>query len=226
MNWFINDRFVCAMSADNMSGGIPAHFRTYNAYQNQMPNCKIWEAARATSAAPTFFKQITIEDMGTATTFVDGGLGCNNPTARVLLEAKLLFPERYVSCMISIGTGQARTIAIPKPGLFQNIIPKDVITALKRIAVDCERTAQEVASRFTDISGVYFRFNVDQGMQGIGLGDWERLNHVSAHTRAYLNMHDNNQRVNEAVSAIRARRTSVATSAVGRWFFDIVIFET
>ncbi|KAG9079377.1 hypothetical protein FS749_008570, partial [Ceratobasidium sp. UAMH 11750] len=206
--------FVCAMSAENMTARMPCRFRTYNGYQNQMPNCKIWEAARATSAAPTFFKQIAIEDMGTTTTFVDGGVGCNNPTAQILAEAKLVFPDRYISCVISIGTGQAKTIAIPKPGLFQNIIPKDVIKALTRTAVDCEATAQDIASRFMDYPGVYFRFNVDQGMQGIGLGDWERLGQVSAHTRAYLGLHENNKRVNEAVAAIRAKRTAVSTNAV------------
>ncbi|KAF8596885.1 FabD/lysophospholipase-like protein [Ceratobasidium sp. AG-I] len=208
--------FVCAMSAENMNGGIPSQFRTYNAYNNQMPNCKIWEAARATSAAPTFFKQITIEDMGTSTTFVDGGLGCNNPTGRVLAEAKLLFPNRYIACMISIGTGHAKTITVPKPGLFQNILPLDVIKALQRIATDCERTSQDVAARFTDVDGVYFRFNVDQGLQQIGLGDWERLGKVSAHTRAYMRLHDNDKRANDAAAALRAKRPTVATTTVGR----------
>ncbi|QRV73665.1 patatin-like phospholipase protein [Ceratobasidium sp. AG-Ba] len=208
--------FVCAMSADNMNARIPVRFRTYNGYQNQMPNCRIWEAARATSAAPTFFKQISIEDFGLKTTFVDGGMGCNNPTAQLLNEARYMFPGRYLSCLISIGTGHSRTIAIPKPGLFQNIIPKDVIKALQRISTDCEATAEDIASRFADHPSVYFRFNVDQGMQGIGLGDWERLGQVSAHTRAYLSMHENNKRVNEAVAAIRAKRTAVPIVTVSR----------
>jgi predicted acylesterase/phospholipase RssA len=35
----------------------------------------IWQAARATSAAPTYFERLTVGD----DQFVDGGLGYNNP---------------------------------------------------------------------------------------------------------------------------------------------------
>ncbi|KDR66070.1 hypothetical protein GALMADRAFT_28572, partial [Galerina marginata CBS 339.88] len=68
--------FVCAMNAHNMGGNIPVLFRTYESHKPHS-NCKIWEAARATSAAPTFFKRIEI---GRDQPFIDGGLGRNNPS--------------------------------------------------------------------------------------------------------------------------------------------------
>lgn len=204
------------MSAENMTASIPTHFRTYQAFQNQSPNCKIWEAARATSAAPTFFKRIEIEDLGLSLSYVDAGIGCNNPTARILAEAKQVFPESHISCLLSIGTGQANTIAIPKPGFSQNLIPFDVIKALQRIATDCERTAQDMAARFEKFPGVYYRFNVDQGLQGIGLGAWEKLNEVGAHTYAYMRMHENNQRASIVAGALRARKLTVATATVSQ----------
>src|SRR5271154_3147452 len=77
-------RFVCAMSALNMAAGIPHLFRSYQAPKNQTFNCTIWEAARATSAAPTFFEQIVIGEPGSSLSYVDGGMGCNNPIAQVL----------------------------------------------------------------------------------------------------------------------------------------------
>jgi predicted acylesterase/phospholipase RssA len=48
---------------------------------------KIWEAARATSAATTFFKPITIGDE----TFIDGATGANNPVRYMLAEARDVF---------------------------------------------------------------------------------------------------------------------------------------
>ncbi|KAI9769204.1 MAG: hypothetical protein M1840_004333 [Geoglossum simile] len=54
--------FVCTLSAIDM-----AHlrcFRTYKTRDNANANCEIWEAARATTAAPTFFKRIAIGEEG------------------------------------------------------------------------------------------------------------------------------------------------------------------
>jgi len=77
--------FVCAKNAHNMN--IPMLFRSYKSHETH-PECKIWEAARATSAAPTFFKRIEI---GRAQPFIDGGVGRNNPSWVVLDEANTLF---------------------------------------------------------------------------------------------------------------------------------------
>lgn len=205
------------MSAQNMTASIPTHFRTYRSFQNESPNCKIWEAGRATSAAPTFFKRISIADEhGLSLDFIDGGLGCNNPTARILAEAKHIFKDRYISTVVSVGTGQAKTIALPKPGFGQKVLPLDVVSVLKKIATDCERIAQDMAGRFEADPGVYFRFNVDQGLQNVGLGDWEKLNDVAAHTHAYMRLHDNSQRADNAARAMKERRLTVDTATAGR----------
>ena len=56
-------------------------------------NCTIWEAGRATSAAPTFFKRIKIGPTGSGVEYVDAGLGCNNPVKQVVAEAARVFGE-------------------------------------------------------------------------------------------------------------------------------------
>jgi patatin-like phospholipase/acyl hydrolase len=66
----------------------PRRFRTYPVRENASANCKIWEAARATTAAPTFFKRIAIGEEGQAKEhFIDSVLKCNNPAKQVLEEA-------------------------------------------------------------------------------------------------------------------------------------------
>ncbi|KAK0234828.1 acyl transferase/acyl hydrolase/lysophospholipase [Armillaria nabsnona] len=82
--------FVCSMTGINLRS--PQRFRTYQGLPNQGPDCKIWEAARATTAAPTFFKAIKIAGfVGFGPDYVDAGLGFNNPTKEVRDEAKELF---------------------------------------------------------------------------------------------------------------------------------------
>jgi len=60
-----------------------------------------WEAARATSAAPTYFDSFIFKDKK----FVDGGLVANNPSIIAYDEAVLIWGNRPVECILSLGTG-------------------------------------------------------------------------------------------------------------------------
>src|SRR5882672_863744 len=202
--------FVLAMSAWNMNARIPHLFRTYKAPAYQSPNCAIWEAARATSAIPTFFDPIVIN----GESFFDGGMGRNNPIQQVLQEAELMFPDRHVACIVSIGTGQAQTISIPKPDLLQRVLPLHVINAMRKIATDCEESAQDATRRFEHTPGVYFRFNVEQGLQNVGLEQWEKLDEVRAHTRQYIRMADVNPRLEAAVVSVCGRQRVIPTAHI------------
>jgi predicted acylesterase/phospholipase RssA len=207
---------VCAIPALNVTPAIPHRFRSYRARKYQTVNCKIWEAARATSATPPFFERIVIGDPGTSQPYVDGGMGCNNPIAQVLEEAELVFPTRRVACIISIGAGQAQTLAIPRPGWFQQVLPLDLVEAMRGIATDCEQKAQEVARHFQGMPDVYFRFNVEHGMQSIGLAQWEKLDEVATHTGQYMRMVEVDQKLDAAVAAVRARKTTVPTATISK----------
>lgn len=68
---------------------------------------KVWEAAAATSAAPSFFKPFT-HNM-TEATYYDGALYHNNPVRLVRSEARLLWPDvahQHPDLLLSLGTGQ------------------------------------------------------------------------------------------------------------------------
>ncbi|KAJ7747516.1 hypothetical protein B0H16DRAFT_1888734, partial [Mycena metata] len=192
--------FVCARNAHNMDANIPVLFRTYDSRETHS-GCAIWEAARATSAAPTFFKRIEI---GRRQPFIDGGLGRNNPSRLVLEEAQKVFQDRQLGCLVSIGTGQGNIISIDKPGFFQKLMPTDVIDALKGITTDCEATHQEMLGLFKNYPNVYFRLNVEQGMQGITLSEWEKLTYVEAHTAQYMKRKEGEDKLISVVKAIRS----------------------
>ncbi|KIJ39609.1 hypothetical protein M422DRAFT_175001, partial [Sphaerobolus stellatus SS14] len=190
----------------------PRLFRTYQSPEANTYNCMIWEAARATSAAPTFFERISIAGPGhPKQSYIDGGLGRNNPTKQILEEARLIFPDRHVACIIRIGTGKPSTIFIPKPSFFQRILPTDLITATIAIATDCEAIEQEVAQRFRSVPDFYYRFNVEQGMQSIGLAEFDKMENVVAHTGQYIRREEVRQRFANAISALYRRRALIST---------------
>jgi predicted acylesterase/phospholipase RssA len=190
-----------------LSANIPVLFRTYPSRETHL-GCKIWEAARATSAAPTFFKRIEI---GRGQPFIDGGLGRNNPSRVVLDEANALFKARPIGCLVSIGTGQAEIISIKKPGFLQQVVPTDVIEALKAISTDCEATHEDMLHLFTNSPNTYFRLNVEQGMQGIELSEWEKLANVEAHTMQYMKRKEVDEKLALVVNAIKFPSTQHMT---------------
>jgi hypothetical protein len=197
--------FVCTKNTHNINANIPVLFRTYQSHETHS-NCKIWEAAWATSAAPTFFKRIEI---GQQQPFVDGGLGCNNPSQVVLDEAKALFGTCQIGCLVSIGTGQAKVISIKKPGLLQRIIPTNIIDVLRAITTDCEARHKEMLGCFTNLPNTYFQLNVKQGMQGIQLSKWEKLSDVEAHTAQYMKRKEVDEKLTLLVNAIRVLKAQL-----------------
>ncbi|THU81755.1 hypothetical protein K435DRAFT_935545, partial [Dendrothele bispora CBS 962.96] len=121
-------------------------------------------------------------------TFIDAGIRCNNPAEQVREEAKRLFGEnRTASVLVSIGTGHPGTIGLSKPDVFQRLLPSELISTLKNIAMDCESVADQLASRYGEREeSVYFRFNVTHGVGQISLEEWEKISEIVTHTRAYL----------------------------------------
>jgi calcium-independent phospholipase A2 len=88
---------------------------------------KVWEAAKASSAAPYFFPPFNGK-------FLDGGLMANNPTLDALVEMQLQIEKEEtqlkIGCVLSLGTGHA----CPKP--IENVdvfVPRLTFKAISSI---------------------------------------------------------------------------------------------
>jgi predicted acylesterase/phospholipase RssA len=202
--------FVCTKPAHNIAH--VRRFRSYPVRDLASSNCKIWEATRATTAAPTFFKRITIE----GEEFVDGALGSNNPATEVLNEAVDVFDiDRPVRCLVSIGTGYPGTIGVAKPVAFQKILATNLVPVLKRIATDCEQEANRLSIRFRALEKFYFRFNVAHGAEGILLEEWNKAGLLKAHTKAYMAEVSVQKAINDVVDILcRPRMVQLTLGSV------------
>ena len=149
----------------------------------EMPNpmrryCRIWEAARATSAASTFFDSIEIGPYHQK--FVDGALGYNNPIRLLDRESKDLWPDSE-RIFVSIGTGTA-------PGAS---LEGDIFTLAKRIQDIVVETQKTHEGFYKDhektlvANQQYFRFNVE-GLKRIGLEEHEARSAIYTATDTYL----------------------------------------
>jgi patatin-like phospholipase/acyl hydrolase len=68
----------------------------------------MWQAARATSAAPTYFEPAKLEaELGNDYfALIDGGVYANNPAMCAYAEARALWPQERNFLVVSLGTGE------------------------------------------------------------------------------------------------------------------------
>jgi len=91
----------------------PLFFKSTKAKKDNNRNFKIWEAARATSAAPTYFEPLQLFTRNRAKQFglVDGGVFANNPAMCAFAEATAM--DKKDLLVVSLGTGETN-----KPYLY------------------------------------------------------------------------------------------------------------
>ncbi|KAH7034886.1 uncharacterized protein B0I36DRAFT_317159 [Microdochium trichocladiopsis] len=160
---------------------------------------KIWEAARATSAASSFFPPMEVKDShGRSTLFIDAALGCNNPVKHVIAEAAGLFGvERKLGCVLSLGTGLVGDGLISTgSGTLVNIVK-----AIKDQSTSSETTNKEVANLFGGETNSFFRLNVPMGKK-IKLDDWKAVGPLAADTAKYMESKEAVQIVDQVVEIL------------------------
>ncbi|KAF9046654.1 acyl transferase/acyl hydrolase/lysophospholipase [Panaeolus papilionaceus] len=154
--------FVLATRADDLSNRVATHLRTYvnNNVEKSFEHYKIWEAARATSAAPTYFPRMKLDEYE----YVDGGLGFNNPVLLLMGEARLHFGfARPFGCLVTIGTGMAPNVELPPEGtnVFNSVTSSvGIVKSMWELTTKAEH-ANQMAKPLCE-PGTYYRFNVGE----------------------------------------------------------------
>ncbi|VBB78499.1 Putative protein of unknown function [Podospora comata] len=175
--------FVCATSKETNDTVCLTSYRSPRGGTDLLNSTKIWQACRATSAATTFFDPIAIGPFDEE--FVDGALGANNPVYALWTQARDVWGDqlrgRRLKCVVSIGTG----VPALKP------VRDDVFgiwATLKELATETEKTAEQFRRDHSNLDdeGRYYRFNVDHGLEDVGLEESKRKKEIAAATRRYV----------------------------------------
>ncbi|XP_010780804.1 calcium-independent phospholipase A2-gamma-like isoform X1 [Notothenia coriiceps] len=149
---------VSAVSAVVNWGTSPKAFifRNYNHKPGSLSRyaggsaCQMWEAVRASSAAPGYFQEFPLQ----SDIHQDGGIILNNPCALAIHESRLLWPNQPFQCVLSLGTGRFDNV---KRGPATSTSLRAKISNLISSATDTEG----VHTLLDDLLApdVYFRFN-------------------------------------------------------------------
>ncbi|KAH7973458.1 hypothetical protein HPB49_001307 [Dermacentor silvarum] len=176
----------------------PYVFRNYNlphrVESHYYGSCKykMWQAIRASGAAPGYFEEYDLDGF----VHQDGGLMCNNPTAVAIHEAKLLWPNEPIQCVVSLGGGRF----IPEV-TEQN----QGFTSLKKKILKVIDSATDTEVQDLLPPNAYFRFNPY-------LSEWitldenraEKLDQLKQDAQMYLRR--NSEKFDSAVKSLLTKR--------------------
>jgi hypothetical protein len=141
--------------------------------------------------------------------FADGGLGANNPVDEVEGEAANIWCSEsgdlkpLVKCFLSIGTGN--------PGIkaFEESLTKFLGKTVVDIATETEETEKRFIAKWRKHYGEnrYFRFNVDQGLQSIGLDEYKQQGAMESATERYLVNQAQKNRVQHCIKNLELKES-------------------
>lgn len=213
---------------DVVHGG-PYLFRSYHHWATQPPDpvernpgaahcVPIGDVARSTSAAPTYFNNITIQNRK----FGDGGFGRNNPAFEMMIEVGQMSSNdnSAIEMLLSIGTGESKAIS-----RFANSTFKELYTyfrAAKQLAKDSNEVHETMMTEKRRHDLPYHRFNVPakEGLGEMKMDEWKTvggikrrpkcrttLQKIKKATDAYLESPDVIKEMTEvAVKLVRRRQ--------------------
>jgi len=155
-------KVFCVSTQTSMTPATPYLFRNYNypvltEHQPAQPgSCEhlLWQGVCASAAAPYYlYVDPFAIDSGR---WIDGAMTCNNPALLGIQEARRLWPDKNIDCLVSVGSGTfAPQERLPPTSLVA--LAKDV---LFDSACDTERVHEGLELLLPLIPGAkYFRFN-------------------------------------------------------------------
>jgi hypothetical protein len=108
-----------------------------------------------------------------------------------------------VKCFISIGTGN------PGKDAFEDSIFKFLGQTVVQIATETENTERKFIARWARHFDEkrYFRFNVEQGLQSVGLDEFKKKGAVEAATHSYLTNIAQKFRVRDCIQNLRLKQS-------------------
>ncbi|KAH8834120.1 hypothetical protein DL96DRAFT_481741 [Flagelloscypha sp. PMI_526] len=162
--------FVCAAPSQNTSH--PPIFRNYQSPTDTNVDCMLWEATCATTVLLGLFSPIVIGEASVDQKTIEGDLRWNNSTEQLLKEATHIFEGRAITSVVNIGSGHSGDLSLSE----------EVIDLFPRIALDCERVADNMERRFGTAPDAFWRLSVSHDA-AVDLWNLEALD---SHIRLYL----------------------------------------
>ncbi|KAI7779480.1 hypothetical protein LA080_000763 [Diaporthe eres] len=205
----------------------PHLFRSYATNENDRhphnpgpaDTCKIWEAGRATSAAPSYFKSIKIDGHK----YYDGGVGYNDPTEElykdVLMRSDCDSRDHMpIALILTLGTGTEPTlkqkakglVGILKARIKEHRSVDRLIKIYRRVVKETATNTMGVVKRMrerADRRGFkYFKWDGGEEVGALGLDNCKKEAFTKMKSGIHKYMEDKSVEIREAAELLVRKR--------------------
>jgi hypothetical protein len=144
----------------------------------------IWKVARATSAAPTYFKPMKIDGLE----YLDGGFGANNPCVEIYDEVRRMNnnSDKCAKVVLSIGTGQNNKMNRFGGSGIQRYL--NYMNFARKWAAESEKTHADMLKKleYSQHKFHYVRLSVRSGLDVMKLDEWRARGRLRTATGRYI----------------------------------------
>lgn len=160
------------MLATNV-GCVPPQFHVFRTYSLPLDaaresidyagSCEVptQRCVQASTAAPFYFETAVVD----GERLQDGGLVANNPSAVALREARRLWPNRHIDCLLSVGCGSSPMKRTTLDGL------RGLALTFLKAATSTDRIADALADALALTDTVYMRVNPRDDRLAVGIDE-------------------------------------------------------
>ncbi|KAI4130347.1 MAG: hypothetical protein LQ338_001782 [Usnochroma carphineum] len=128
---------------------------------NDTKEFDIWQVARATSAAPSYFKSTRLFEYR----YYDAAVNINNPSLEMYKEVSLLSKaHESIELLLSLGTGNAKGNTTKAKHSLQ-----------KELSDISDLVHQKIKAAQKQDVFTYYRWDVQDGLQGVRLDEWKPI---------------------------------------------------
>ncbi len=187
----------------------------------------IWKVARATSAAPTYFKPMKIDGLE----YLDGGFGANNPCVEIYDEVRRMNnnSDKCAKVVLSIGTGQNNKMNRFGGSGIQRYL--NYMNFARKWAAESEKTHADMLKKleYSQHKFHYVRLSVRSGLDVMKLDEWRargRLRTATGRCICKLRLVKRSSKAHESEKSVAseevAERTDDPDDGIGlevpKWF--------
>ena len=181
----------------------------------------IYKVARATSAAPSYFKAIMMRGNDRESKFIDGGFGANNPSGEVYRSVRQLSNNQQgaIRELVSLGTGKKA-----ERSRKSRVLPVRYAYHAIQLATHSEKTHEDMEERSNQEKFQYTRFNVERELEKIKLDTWNgkrgarTMELIGTATMKYIQNEKVQGQIDEvAKRLVRIRRSRAGQSDSDHW---------
>ena len=194
---------VFTVPLQSATNGFPTCLRSYGSDILVRDRITIWQAARATSAAPNYFEPMPLALYSTnfTTACIDAAFGFNNPGETMLEEAKKIEDPLNgdysaidrTGLFLSIGTGLQDAVRLESKGFWEWLsekyrVPLAIVKGMQAVTTSTEQAHRHLESQLSarPENQRYWRFNPYGDVGRVELDDHTRIAQMQLDTDIYM----------------------------------------